>query len=152
MKTKMRSRGAQVPPYIGCAQEQLSVPGVLSLLFSYLILIPSKPSQTFPKTFPKPFPKPPQINIFLLFFPIVFLCLFCIDFLRIFCWFLMLRNLKNRAPVEAKRLFLQNRRFRFKSKNLSKNHRFSTSQNQWKIQKNSEKNVFENMLAFNIDF
>ena len=47
----------------------------------------------------------------------------------------MFRNLKNRAPVEAKRLFLQNRRFRFKSKNLSTNHRFSTSQIDEKLKK-----------------
>ena len=33
------------------------------------------------------------------------------------------RNLKNRAPVEAKRYFLQNRRFRFKFKHRSKKHR-----------------------------
>ena len=65
----------------------------------------------------------------------------------------MLRNLKIRAPVEAKRLFLQNRRFRFETKNLSKKHRFSTSQIDEKLKKKKhEKNVLENMLAFNIDF
>ena len=44
-------------------------------------------------------------------------------FLLICCWFQILRNLKNRAPVQAGALFLQNRCFRFESKNRSKNHR-----------------------------
>ena len=34
----------------------------------------------------------------------------------------MLRNPKHRAPVQAGALFLQNRHFRFKSKNRLKNH------------------------------
>ena len=54
---------------------------------------------------------------------IIFSFLFCIDFLLIFCWFQIPRNLKNRAPVQAGALFLQNRCFRFESKNRSKNHR-----------------------------
>ena len=47
---------------------------------------------------------------------IIYSFLFCIDFLLIFCWFQIPRNLKNRAPVQAGALFLQNRCFRFESK------------------------------------
>ena len=47
----------------------------------------------------------------------------------------MLRNLKNRAPVQARALFSQNRRFRFKTKNRSKNHRFSTCKINDKLKK-----------------
>ena len=64
----------------------------------------------------------------------------------------MFQNLENRAPVEAKRLFLQNRRFRFKSKNSIKKPSIFDIQNRWKIEKKREKNMFENMLVFNIDF
>ena len=76
-------RQPRVPPYIGRAQEQLSVVGVPSLLFQHfffhLIFIPSKPSQTLPKTIPK--------LIFLLKFSYHFFALilhrFLVDFLLI---------------------------------------------------------------------
>ena len=46
----------------------------------------------------------------------------------------MLRSLKNRVPACTGAQFLQNRRFRFKSKNPSKNHRNSISKikEKWK--------------------
>ena len=47
----------------------------------------------------------------------------------------MLRNLKNRAPARTGAQFLQNRRFRFKSKNPSKNHRNSISKIKEKLKK-----------------
>ena len=54
----------------------------------------------------------------------------------------MLRNLKNRAPACTGAQFLQNRRFRFKSKNPSKNHRNSIS----KIKEKSKKIVKKTCL------
>ena len=90
--------------------------------------------QTFPKP-PKTLPKTVPKSIFMQFVPIIFSFLFCIELLFIFYWFQSARNPKNRAPVQAGALFLQNRRFRFKSKNPSKNHRNSISKIKEKLKK-----------------
>ena len=66
--------------------------------------------------------------------------------------FLSLRNLKNRAPVETKRLFSQNRRFRFKSKHRSKKHRFFDPQTIKKSIRIDVKNVSDIDTFFDIDF
>ena len=49
--------------------------------------------------------------------------------------FAKLRFFENRAPACTGAQFLQNRRFRFKSKNPSKNHRNSISQIKEKLKK-----------------
>ena len=90
-----------------------------SKLFFDLTFIPSKLSQNPPTLFPKPC----QNRYCLQVVPIIFSILFCIDFSLFFSWLQILRNPKNRAPVQAGALFLQNRRFGFESKIRSKNHR-----------------------------
>ena len=59
--------------------------------------------------------------------------------------------MKNRAPVQAGALFLQNRRFRFESKNRLKNHRNLGSEIQENLKK-ALKNESANMFAFDIVF
>ena len=134
-------RQPRPPLYRSCPRAAINSWAPLPLMltsFFQLIFIPSKPSQTFPK----PFPKPSQNQYFCLFFLSFFLLLSRIDFLLFFSCFRTLRNLKNRVPVEAKCLFLQNRRFRCKSKNWSKNHRNSNP----KIKENSKKIVKKTCL------
>ena len=56
-----------------------------------------------------------RCNFFTIFSSIIFHITFWTDFLEIFCRFLVLRNLKNRAPVQARAGFLPNRHLHEKS-------------------------------------
>ena len=84
-------------------------------------------------------------------FPIIFLSLFWIPFFVVFLLkftcFLHVRNLKNRAPVEARARFLQNSVFRVRWKKHQKIIKKSMDF-QVEISENSFKNCFENSFIF----
>ena len=77
----------RVPPYIGCPQEQLSIPGVPSLIFRSFFLSYFYSLQTLPnlsKTLPKTYPKLIFFAIFSYCFFALILHGFSVDFLLIF--------------------------------------------------------------------
>ena len=89
-------------------------------------------------------PGPPKMDLKWSENLIFWRCIFDDDFYSIFHWFLDAQTPRIVAPVEAKRYFLQNRRFRLKLKKWPNFHLF------WKPKsmKNRSKIATRNLFAF----